>query len=122
MDDIWTTDDMHTAIRLLSRLGITANYDGFLYTAHAVSIAAAEPGRLQSVTNFLYPEVAAIYNTSSDNVRKNISKVRDIAWETDPGLLCEIGSYQLKKKPGTAQFLALLTVYVICQTKSRRET
>jgi len=102
-------------ISLLCQLGITANYDGFYQTAYAVKLASEGPVRLQSVTNCIYPEVATKYNTSPDNVRKNISKVRDIAWKKNPEFLCKIAQHQLKKKPGTGEFLAILAVYSICQ-------
>jgi len=100
-------------IRILCRLGITANYDGFYQAVYAVDLAVAAPEKLQSVTNFIYPEVAAKYNTAPDNVRKNIAKVCSLAWERNPALLSEIAMYELKKKPGTSEFLAILAVYVI---------
>lgn len=110
-DDFHTT--VHIAVCLLSKLGITANYDGFLHTAYAISLAVETPEKLRSVTNFIYPEVAARYITSPDNVRKNIAKIRDIAWERNPELLSEIAMHQIRKKPGTAEFLAILTIHLI---------
>ena len=98
-------------INLLCQLGITANYDGFYQTVYAVELAVAAPEKLQSVTNCIYPEVAEKYNTSPDNVRKNITKIRDIAWERNPQLLSEIAMHKLKKKPGTCEFLAILSFY-----------
>lgn len=100
-------------INLLCRLGITANYDGFYQTVNAVELAIAAPEKLQSVTNCIYPEVATKYNTSPDNIRKNIAKIRDIAWERNPQLISEMAMHEIKKKPGTAEFLAILTVYSI---------
>lgn len=99
-------------ISLLCRLGITANYDGFYQTVYAVELAVNDPKRLQSVTNCIYPEVAVKFNTSADNVRKNIAKVCSLAWERNPGLLSEMAMHELKKKPGTNEFLAILVVYV----------
>ena len=106
---------MRYAMHLLSRLGVSATYDGFLYTAYAVSLAIDSPDRLRSVTNCIYPEVAAKYDTSSDNVRKSIAKVRDIAWDNDPDLLSELAMHPLNKKPGTSEFPAILAIYLICQ-------
>lgn len=98
-------------ISLLCRLGITANYDGFYQTVYAVELAINDPDRLQSVTNLIYPEVAAKYNTSPDNIRKNIAKVCSLAWERNPQLISEMAMYEIKKKPGTSEFLAILAVY-----------
>ena len=100
-------------MRILCRLGITANYDGFHYTACTVMLAVEDPGKLQLATKWLYPEVAARYGTNADNVRKCIAKVRDIAWDNDPELLSEIAMHKLKKKPGTSEFPAIIAVYVI---------
>ncbi len=102
-------------ISLLCRLGITANYDGFYQTVYAVELAAKDTKRLQSVTNYIYPEVAVKYNTSPDNVRKNIAKVCSLAWERNPKLLSEIAMHELKKKPGTAEFLAILAIHLFFQ-------
>ena len=101
-------------INLLCRLGITANYDGFYQAVYAVELAVAAPEKLQSVTNCIYPEVAKKYNTSPDNVRKNIAKIRDIAWERNPQLISEMAMHEIKKKPGTSEFLAILAVYMTC--------
>ena len=99
-------------VRVLCRLGITANYSGFFYTAYAVMLAAEDPKRLQLVTKWLYPDVAAAYNTNTDNVRKNIDKICSLAWGRNPGLLSKLADFELKKKPGTAEFLAIIAVYI----------
>lgn len=109
--DVKTTAFRET-MNLLSRLGITANYDGFLYTAYAISLAVETPEKLHSVTNYIYPDVASKYDTSSDNVRKSISKVRDIAWYNNPELFSELAMRPLNKKPGTVVFLAILATYI----------
>ena len=52
---------------LLCRLGITANYMGFLYTACAVELCAMQPERLQLVTKWVYSEVASRYQTNLES-------------------------------------------------------
>ena len=42
---------------LLYRLGVTANYTGFFYTAYAVQLCAEHPDRLMLVTKWVYPDV-----------------------------------------------------------------
>lgn len=105
-------NNIHTVTHILCRLGITANYAGFHYTAYAVMLAVEDPSRLQLVTKWLYPEVAARYGTNADNVRKCIAKVRDIAWDNDPELLSEMAMHKLKKKPGTSEFPAIIALYI----------
>ena len=114
MKQLFQPEYFSEAMHLLSRLGVSATYDGFLYTAYAISLAVDSPDRLLSVSNCIYPNVAAKYNTSPDNVRKSIAKVRDIAWNNNPELLSELAMHKLNKKPGTSQFPAILAVYLIC--------
>lgn len=102
----------HIIAQTLCRLGITANYAGFQHTIDAVTIAAEDIGKLQLVTKQIYPEIAAKYNTGADQVRRNIEKVCTLAWERNPKLLSELAMYELKKKPGTSEFLAIVTVHL----------
>ncbi|MDO5415381.1 MAG: sporulation initiation factor Spo0A C-terminal domain-containing protein [Bacillota bacterium] len=102
----------HIIAQTLCRLGITANYAGFQYTIDAVTIAAEDIGKLQLVTKQIYPDIAAKYNTSPDQVRRNIDKACGLAWERNPKQLSELAMYELKKKPGTSEFLAIVTVWL----------
>ena len=100
------------ATQTLSRLGITANYAGFQYAIEAVTMASEDIGKLQLVTKQIYPDIAAKYNTGADQVRRNIEKVCNLAWERSPELMSELAMCELKKKPGTSEFLAIVTVYL----------
>lgn len=102
----------HIIAQTLCRLGITANYAGFQYTIDAVTIAAEDIGKLQFVTKQIYPDIAAKYNTSPEQVRRNIDKVCTLAWQRNPKLLSELAMYDLNKKPGTSEFLAIVTVHL----------
>ena len=44
---------------LLYRLGVTANYTGFFYTAYAVQLCAEHPDRLMLVTKWVYPDAVS---------------------------------------------------------------
>lgn len=93
---------------LLYRLGVTANYTGFLHTAYAVSLCAEQPERLQLVTKWLYPEVAKQYGSSWQAVERNIRTVGDIIWRENRPLLEELAHRKLERKPPSAQLLAIL--------------
>lgn len=99
--------------QILCRLGITANYIGFQYTVDAVIIAAEDIGKLQLTTKQIYPEIAAKYITGPDQVRRNIEKVCDMAWERNPVLLSNLAMYDLKEKPTATEFLAILSMNLI---------
>ena len=49
---------------MLCRLGATANYRGFSYTAYAVLLCVQQQDRLLLVTKWLYPDVAKRYGTN----------------------------------------------------------
>ena len=55
---------------LLYRLGVTANYTGFFYTAYAVRLCAEHPDRLMLVTKWVYPDVAKRYRTNWKAVKE----------------------------------------------------
>lgn len=93
---------------LLRRLGITANYIGFLHAAYAVSLCADRPERLLLVTKWLYPEVAKQYKTTWKAVERNLRRTVCIAWQENRPLLEQLACRTLSQKPRTSQFLAIL--------------
>ena len=60
---------------MLCRLGATANYRGFSYTAYAVLLCVQQQDRLLLVTKWLYPDVAKRYGTNWKAVERNIRKM-----------------------------------------------
>lgn len=100
---------MTATFHLLHRLGITANYDGYFYTAYAVMMAEKQPDRLLLVTKWLYPDVAKQYGTTWKCVERSIRTIIALAWERNPKLLTDLAGYPLEKKPNVGQFIAILT-------------
>ena len=93
---------------LLYRLGVTANYTGFIHTACAVSLCVEQPERLLLVTKWLYPEVAKQYNTNWKAVERNIRTAGCVIWRENRPLLEKLAHRQLTQKPRNAQMLAIL--------------
>lgn len=93
---------------LLYRLGATANRAGFFHTSAAVLLAMEQPSRLLLVTKWLYPDVAAQYNTNWKAVERNIRGMVTLIWNTNPDLLQSLARYPLTAKPRPAQFLSIL--------------
>ena len=83
-----TTPTIAEIYTLLYRLGLNANYVGFFYASYAVWLCAQQPQRLLLVTKWLYPEVAAHYNTNWKRVERSLRTVVAIAWRSNPTLLC----------------------------------
>ena len=93
---------------LLYRLGVTANYTGFIHTACAVSLCVEQPERLLLVTKWLYPEVAKQYMTTWKAVERNIRTAGDVIWRENRSMLEELAHRKLERKPRNAQLLAIL--------------
>ena len=93
---------------LLCRLGITANYMGFLYTACAVELCAMQPERLQLVTKRVYSEVASRYQTNWKAVERHIRAASGMAWERNRSLLEKLADRPLLQRLYAAQLLAIL--------------
>ncbi len=98
---------------LLNALGITANYTGFCYVSLAVAMAMEDMERLSLVTKRLYPAVARRYNTTASCVERNIRTVVRVAWMNNPGLLKKLSKGGSCGKPTSAQFISILTIYLL---------
>lgn len=97
-----------TTAELLSHLGITANYKGFLYIVSAVELCLADRERLHFVTKCVYPEVARLYKTNWRAVERDIRKAVEIIWYRSQTVLEHLALRPLEQKPGNAEFLAIL--------------
>ena len=100
---------MYEAFALLSRLGITANYEGFFHAAYSVALARQQPERLLLVTKWLYPEVAKKYGTTWQCVERNIRTIVALAWTRNPEYLQQLAGYPMIQKPRAGQFISILT-------------
>ena len=96
----------------LYQLGLTANYTGFFHIAYAVHLAVQSPQRLRLVTKWLYPDVAAYYNTTPAAVERNIRSVNNIIWQENRPLLEELAHRHLEQRPRNTQLLAILTAAI----------
>ena len=93
---------------LLYRLGITANYTGFLHTACAVRLCMECPDRLLLVTKCLYPEVAKQFGTNWKAVERNIRTAGIVIWRENRPLLEQLACRPLTQRPCTAQLISIL--------------
>lgn len=94
---------------LLRRLGVTANYKGFPYTAYAAALCDERPELLMMVTKNLYPQVARQYRTTWQAVERNIRTVAEVAWKRNPALLERMAGAALEEKPRCAEFISIVT-------------
>ncbi len=95
---------------LLTRLGVTANYKGFFYIASSVELCLEDHECLHLVTKCVYPEVAKRYGTTWAAVERDIRKAVELIWTHNRDALERLTRSPLPRKPGNAQFLAILTL------------
>ena len=104
--------DVSTHImEILHRLGAKANTTGFFYTAYALQLTVAQPSRLALVTKWVYPDVAAQYQTSWDAVERGIRNTITGAWGCHCDLMLELFPDEIR--PTASQFLLILTRYLL---------
>lgn len=84
---------------MLCRLGATANYRGFSYTAYAVLLCVQQQDRLLLVTKWLYPDVAKRYGTNWKAVERNIRTVITVVWEQNRAMLEGLARRPLLQRP-----------------------
>lgn len=99
-----------TTSELLARLGVTANYKGFFYIASSVELCLEDHECLHLVTKCVYPEVAKRYGTNWKAVERDIRKAVELIWAQHREALERLARSPLPRKPGNAQFLAILTL------------
>lgn len=114
--------ELMQARRLMSRLGITANYTGYHHAAHAVMLSAQEPERLLLVTKWIYPDVAKHYRTTWRGVERNIRTVSKLAWEKNRSELERMARHVLPTRPSAGVFLAILATHVQLEQNNKSET
>lgn len=104
---------------MLCRLGATANYRGFSYTAYAVLLCVQQQDRLLLVTKWLYPDVAKRYGTNWKAVERNIRTVITVVWEQNRAWLEGTGPpSRLLRSPCAAQFLSILSNSLLCEQRA----
>ena len=102
-----------SAYDLLYKLGATANYTGFFYTAYAIVLCVERQERLLLVTKRVYPDVAKQYGTNWRAVERSIRTVVSVVWERNPALLERLACRPLTEKPRNAQFLSILSAALL---------
>ena len=105
--------EMNEIYSLLNRIGATSNYSGYYYIAYAVMLSIRQPRRLIHVSKWIYPAVAQYFGTNVYAVERNIRTVVNTVWIYYSDVLEQIFETRFKNKPGNAQFLAIITSYMI---------
>lgn len=98
---------------IVQKLGIHSIYCGYFYVIYATELATKDDKYLLSITKWLYPEIAAHFNTSYSKVERGIRTVVSICWqEGNRSYLNELAGYHLTRKPTSGEFIAILSEYL----------
>lgn len=98
--------------RIFIALGISAKLKGYQYLREAIKFAIEEPEIINNVTTKLYPKVAALYNSDSKKVERDIRNAIETAWNR--GKMKNLNSlfgmqvYGNYEKPTNSEFIALI--------------
>jgi len=113
---MWSLEESPSLVKiydLLYHLGSSGSYVGFYYVSYAVWLCVQCPERLLLVTKWLYPNVAAHYDTNWKAVERGIRTMINRIWQNDPRILTEVTGYPVKERPGPSQFLSILVRYLL---------
>lgn len=110
---IRSTADVEKLVReLLTELGTPDHIKGHRYLVTALRAVVEDPDILDAVTKEIYPEVAAMHNTTGSRVERAIRHAVEVTW--DRGDWEVLGKYfgntvsLTKGKPTNSEFLARL--------------
>lgn len=106
---------------LLRKFNITRNYKGYDYAAYAIWLTVQDATRVQLVTKWLYPDVAANYGVEPSKVERNIRTLVSVICDEDPEAMHKVLGIKLAKKPTNARFIALMSDYLLREENARLE-
>ena len=94
------------ATRFVRKMCIRSHLKGYSYLITAIVFGKNNPHLLSSLTNLLYPAVAAVYNTTPNAVERNIRSAIESAAQNDPDKLQSVFYYHTRK-PYISEVLAM---------------
>ena len=95
--------------RLLRELGLTMHCKGFSYIRYGLQLLAEKPNLGLGVTKWLYPAIAAHYQTTAVNVERAIRSAVIVAWQRKGYLL----QHRLfRERPTNSELFAVAEEYL----------
>ena len=94
-------------------MGVTSKYKGYYYVAEAIAMAMEAQYEPMNVTKDIYPDIAAKYQSTSNNVEHDIRTVVNVCWETNKSEMERIAGYSLTYKPTNSEFIDMLAYYIM---------
>lgn len=103
---------------LLSDFDILSDYIGALQLIRALEILAASPAEIHAVRKGIYMVIAAEYSCTWKAVESNLRRLIDRVWDQNPERLAALAEQPLLRKPSVAQFLQILSRYLLWQDRA----
>jgi hypothetical protein len=104
------------ATRFVRKMCIRSHLKGYSYLITAIVFGKSNPHLLSSLTNLLYPAVAAVYNTTPNAVERNIRSAIESAAKNDPDKLQSVFYYHTRK-PYISEVLAIAMETIRLETE-----
>ncbi len=96
---------------LLLRFGVPANIKGYTYMRTGIINVVKDNTLLDSITQKLYPSIAAVHNTTVSSVERSIRHAINIIWTRasidDIVAFFECDYYAHSERPSGSEFIAL---------------
>lgn len=102
-----------TIKQIILQLTGKQSYKGFSYVIYGISLTIDDRKRLQFISKSLYIDIAAKFNTSWQNVERDIRTVIDVIWRNKNNeLLKKICKGKVTDKPNNKDFFILMSEYI----------
>lgn len=102
-------------LELLSVFDLPEDHIGVVQLIRALEILAEDPAEIHAVRKGIYMAIADEYACTWKAVESNLRRLIDRVWEQEPERLSTIAGRTLRKRPSVAQFLQMISRYLLWQ-------
>ena len=118
-----TNLDVETRVTdIIHEIGVPAHIKGYQYLRDAIIICVNNKDAINSITKFLYPQVAKNFQTTPSRVERAIRHAIEVAWDRgDLDTLQGFFGYtvsNVKGKPTNSEFIAMIADRLALQIKA----
>ena len=104
----------------LKLLGVPASLKGYRYLTKALEMELTEPGSIGRMTKYVYPEIAAAFNTTPSRVERAVRHAVEVVFDrTDASVTYDyfgnVGS--MSGKLTNTQFIAAVAEHIRMEDK-----
>ena len=104
----------------LKLLGVPANLKGYRYLTKALELELVEPGAIDRMTKYMYPEIAKACETTSSRVERAIRHAIEVVFDrTDPSVVYDYfgNTGSMRGKLTNTEFIAAVAEHIRMEDK-----